>query len=76
MLIILQHNSAHLGIDTGYCLAEAATLYLKPWISRTALISAIFAAIATALAEISRAAIALEMLFKIPIKIGTVLVAV
>ena len=27
MLIILQHNAAHLGIATGYCLSEAATPY-------------------------------------------------
>src|SRR5450759_4316237 len=30
MLIILQHNVAHLGIATGLCLSEAATIYLKP----------------------------------------------
>ncbi|MEA4968778.1 MAG: divalent metal cation transporter, partial [Bacteroidaceae bacterium] len=28
MLIILQHNAAHLGIVTGKCLSEAATEYL------------------------------------------------
>jgi manganese transport protein len=75
MLIILQHNSAHLGIVTGYCLSEAATFYLKPWISKSVLLTAVFAAIATALAEILGAAIALEMLFKIPIKFGAFLVA-
>ena len=28
MLIFLQHNAAHLGIVTGKCLSEAASLYL------------------------------------------------
>jgi manganese transport protein len=73
MLILLQHNAAHLGIVTGYCLSEAATRYLKPWVSRTVLSSAVLASIATAMAEILGAAIALQMLFHIPIKIGALL---
>src|SRR5512136_1731144 len=40
MLIILQHNAAHLGIATGLCLSEAATLHLPKWISRSVLGSA------------------------------------
>src|SRR5674476_225347 len=32
MLIVLQHNAAHLGIVTGYCLSEAATDNLRPWL--------------------------------------------
>lgn len=75
MLIILQHNVAHLGIVTGLCLSEAATLYLKPWISRSVLFSAVLASIATALAEILGGAIALNMLFAIPIKIGVIITA-
>lgn len=74
MLILLQHNAAHLGIATGYCLSEATTIYLKPWISRTVLISAVCAAVSTAFAEILGGAIALNMLFGIPIKIGSILV--
>ena len=70
MLIILQHNVAHLGISTGLCLSEAASKYFRPWISRTVLFSAVLAAVSTALAEILGAAIALNMLFKIPLKIG------
>jgi manganese transport protein len=73
MLILLQHNAAHLGIATGYCLSEAATRYLRPWVSRTVLSSAVLAAVATAMAEILGAAIALQMLFRIPIKIGALL---
>ena len=30
MLIVLQHNVAHLGIASGLCLSEAASEYLKP----------------------------------------------
>ncbi|HCC07811.1 MAG TPA: Mg2+/Co2+ transporter [Clostridiales bacterium] len=73
-LIILQHNAAHLGIATGYCLSEAATNYLKPWASRSILTTAMLACISTALAEILGAAIALNMLFGLPIKIGIMIV--
>jgi manganese transport protein len=73
MLILLQHNAAHLGIATGYCLSEAATRYLKPWVSMTVLSSAVLAAVATAMAEILGAAIALQMLFRIPLKVGALL---
>lgn len=73
MLILLQHNAAHLGIVTGYCISEAATRHLKPWVSRTVLSSAVLAAAATAMAEILGAAIALQMLFRLPIPIGALL---
>ncbi len=74
MLIILQHNVAHLGIATGLCLSEAASIYLKPVYSRAILGSAMLASISTSLAEILGGAIALEMLFDIPIRIGSLLV--
>ncbi|MEI6810264.1 MAG: Nramp family divalent metal transporter [bacterium] len=73
MLIILQHNAAHLGIVTGDCLSEAATRHLNPWLARVILLSAVGAAIATALAEIMGAAIALKMLFRIPLVPGAIL---
>ena len=73
MLIILQHNVAHLGITTGLCLSEAATLHLPKWISRSVLGTAVLASISTSLAEILGAAIALNMLFKIPIPAGAIL---
>lgn len=76
MLIILQHNVAHLGIVTGLCLSEAANKYLPRTGSRIVLWSAIGASISTSLAEILGGAIALHMLFDIPIKVGAVLVAV
>ena len=37
MLIVLQHNVAHLGIVTGLCLSEAATQYCPKWIARPVL---------------------------------------
>jgi manganese transport protein len=72
MLILLQHNAAHLGIATGLCLSEAATAHLPPWISRTVLGTAVLASISTALAEILGGAIALNILFGLPIRIGAV----
>ena len=74
MLIIIQHNVAHLGIVTGLCLAEATTKYLPPKLSRPILISAMMASISTSLAEILGGAIALRMLFGVPIHIGSVIV--
>ena len=76
MLIVLQHNVAHLGIVTGRCLSEAATEYLRPLVSRTVLFSAITAAVATGMAEILGAAIALHMLFQVPLKIGALLTGI
>jgi manganese transport protein len=76
MLIILQHNVAHLGIASGLCLSEAATIHLKPVYSKVVLISAMGASISTSLAEILGGAIALDMLFGIPIRAGAVLVLI
>ena len=76
MLIVLQHNVAHLGIATGLCLSEAATIHLKPWISKSVLSFAVLASVSTSLAEILGGAIALNMLFNVPIKIGAILVTI
>ncbi len=76
MLIILQHNVAHLGIATGLCLSEAATRYAPKWVARPILGSAVLASISTSLAEILGGAIALEMLFGIPITLGAVFTVV
>ena len=67
MLILLQHNAAHLGIVTGLCLSEAATKFLPGWLSRPVLASAMLASVATALAEILGGAIALNILFGVPL---------
>jgi manganese transport protein len=74
MLIVLQHNAAHLGIVTGKCLSEAATDYLPARLKNVILISAMAAAVSTAMAELLGGAIALQMLFGLPIKLGTVLI--
>lgn len=74
MLIVLQHNSAHLGIVTGLCLSEAITLYFRKLPSKLILGSAMLAAISTAVAEILGGAIALRMLFGIPLNISAVIV--
>ena len=73
MLIILQHNVAHLGIATGLCLSEATTRYTPNWVSKTILGSAMLASVSTSLAEILGASIALNMLFNIPIPAGAML---
>ncbi|ADQ06719.1 natural resistance-associated macrophage protein [Caldicellulosiruptor hydrothermalis 108] len=74
ILIVLQHNAAHLGIATGLCLAEATSIYLNKSLATVALSSAMLATVSTAMAEILGAAIALEMLFKIPIKLGCLII--
>lgn len=76
MLIMLQHNVAHLGIVRGQCLAECTSEFLKPFSARFLLSTAGLAAVATALAELIGAAIALQMLFGLPIMFGSVLTAV
>jgi len=76
MLIILQHNVAHLGIATGLCLSEAATLHLPRRASVPVLMSAMAASVSTSLAEILGGAIALGMLFDIPLKIGAVIILI
>lgn len=76
MLIMLQHNVAHLGIVTGDCLAEAASKHLKPAVSKLVLSTGVLATVSTALAEILGGAIALQLLFKIPIKFGAVMILI
>jgi manganese transport protein len=76
MLILLQHNVAHLGIASGLCLSEAAAIYLKPAYSKFVLVSAMLASISTSLAEILGGSIALNMLFDIPLRAGAFLVTV
>ena len=47
MLIIIQHNVAHLGIVTGLCLSEATNKYMPRMLSRPILISAMLASVST-----------------------------
>ncbi|MDZ5038408.1 Nramp family divalent metal transporter, partial [Clostridium perfringens] len=53
--------------------SEAISKHIKPTIGKIITATAILAAISTAMAEILGASIALEMLFKIPIKIGAII---
>lgn len=75
MLILLQHNAAHLGIVTGLCLSEAATKFLPGYLAKPLLASAVLASVATSLAEILGGAIALQLLFGLPLWLGSVLMA-
>jgi manganese transport protein len=74
MLIMLQHNVAHLGIATGLCLSEATAIYVRPNVAKGLLWSAMLASVSTSMAEILGGAIALTMLFLIPVRAGAVLV--
>jgi manganese transport protein len=74
LLIFLQHNVAHLGIASGLCLSEAAAIHMKRPYARLLLVSGMLASISTSLAEILGGAIALNMLFAIPIRAGALLV--
>ncbi|MDD2899211.1 MAG: Nramp family divalent metal transporter [Desulfuromonadaceae bacterium] len=73
MLIVLQHNAAHLGIVTGLCLSEAASTYFRPWLRYLMLGSAMLACISTALAELLGAAIGLKMLTGLALPAGALL---
>jgi manganese transport protein len=73
MLIILQHNAAHLGIATGLCLSEASAKYFRGWVSQIILFSAMGASVSTALAEILGTAIGLNMLLGLPLEVGAIL---
>ncbi|WP_083307294.1 Nramp family divalent metal transporter [Olsenella sp. HMSC062G07] len=74
MLIVLQHNAAHLGIATGLCMSEAATRHLPRWVSRPVLLTAVLATLATTMAEVLGGAIALNMLVGLDLRLGAVLV--
>jgi manganese transport protein len=75
ILIVVQHNAAHLGIVTGLCLSEAASTFFKPWLRILMLGSAMIACVSTALAELLGAAIGLNMLTGLPLVIGALLAA-
>ena len=76
MLIVLQHNAAHLGIVTGKCKAEFTTENIPKKYALPILTTAILASIATAMAEILGAGIGLQLLFNIPIIIGSIITTI
>lgn len=67
MLIVLQHNVAHLGIVTGLCLSEAATKYTPSWVSRPILGTAVLASISTSAGRDIGRCHRFAVLFDIPI---------
>lgn len=76
LLVLWQHIAAHLGIVTGKCMAEAVPAYMgrkSTWLYGT---TAMAAMIATALAEIMGAAIGINLIFHIPIKIGCIIATI
>ena len=75
MLIVLQHNAAHLGIVTGTCLAEATMIHLPRPLARAVLASAYAATAATLMAEVLGGAVALQMLFGLPLPVGSAIIA-
>ena len=75
MLVILQHNVAHLGIVTGECLAESCARHLPRAVLRPVLASAYLACVATMMAEVLGGGIALQMLLGLDVRVGSALVA-
>ncbi len=75
MLIVLQHNVAHLGIVKGVCLSEAASIYLKRKHAVLFLLTAMIASAATSMAEILGGAVGLAMLTNIPVKLAAFITA-
>lgn len=73
ILILWQHISAHLGIVTGKCLAEAIAEHVKPVWKGVYGVTAMLATIATALAEILGGAAGLNLLIHLPVKAGAVI---
>lgn len=75
MLIMLQHNAAHLGIVTGECLAESCARHLPRPLACLVLASAYLACVATMMAEVLGGGIALQMLLGVDVRLGSALVA-
>jgi manganese transport protein len=75
MAILLQALCVRLGIASGRDLAQACRDAYGTWVARSLWVLAEFAIIATDLAEVIGTAIALNLLFDIPMEIGVVLTA-
>lgn len=73
MATFLQSLCIRLGVLTGKDLSQASRAYLHPYLNLVLYLFAEIAIIATDLAEVIGGAIALNLLFQIPIKIGIVI---
>ncbi|QPG74331.1 hypothetical protein FOA43_001658 [Brettanomyces nanus] len=71
--VVLQCLCIKLGSVTGLDLAESCRMYLPHWLNVTIYILAELAIIFTDLAEVVGTAIALDILFSIPLKLGVLL---
>jgi len=69
----LQNLSAKLGIVTGNCLASNCRLFFPTWLSRGLWFFSEIAIVATDLTEVLGSAIALRLLFGIPVVFGVIL---
>jgi manganese transport protein len=76
MAIFLQSLCVRLGVLTGKDLAQACKEYTHPYLNIFLYILAELAIIATDLAEIIGGAIALQLLFELPLKYGIVITCV
>lgn len=76
ILILWQHMSAHLGIVTGKCLAEAVPAYQGKLAAAVFGSTAMAACAATALAEVLGAALGLNIVFHVPVRMGIVISSV
>ncbi|XAS65846.1 Nramp family divalent metal transporter [Micrococcaceae bacterium Sec5.8] len=74
MAVLVQYQSAKLGIVTGKSLPEILGERLKPWWRRAFWVQAEIVAAATDLAEVVGGAIALYLLFGLPLPLGAVIV--
>jgi manganese transport protein len=74
--LVLQLLSARLGAATGLDLAQACRRYYPPWMAAPMWLLAEVAMVACDLAELLGSAIALNLLFGLPIVLGAILTAV
>lgn len=74
--VLVQYQSAKLGIVTGRSLSEALGDRLRPWPRRAYWLQAELVAGATDIAEVLGGAIALHLLFGIPLWLGGIIVGI
>ncbi|KHL05086.1 manganese transporter [Sinomonas humi] len=74
MAMLIQYQSAKLGIVTGQTLPELLSQRLRPRARRLFWLQAEVVALATDLAEVVGGAIALQLLFRVPLPIGALIV--
>ena len=70
ILILWQHIAAHLGLVTGQSLAEAVHAWMRPASALLYGATAVAACVATAIAELLGAAVGLQILVGVPMRIG------